>query len=158
MAKKKYLRRRLFVDPKLQGSLVVRAVFYWLMCLLTVTLMLLCWRIMTGPARMFYAHFEDMWHDLGPALVASLILLPMIVLDVVRLSNRFAGPVLRLRRSMRELAHGEPVEPIHFRDGDFWPDFAADFNAVVARVQNGPSPAVPVTSQAERWVGVGSRE
>jgi len=39
------------------------------------------------------------------------------------------GPVYRLRRSMRALADGNPV---HFRDGDFWYDFAEDFNRVVA--------------------------
>jgi hypothetical protein len=135
MSQEKYSRKRLFVDRKLQGTLAVRVVLYWLMCLLTITLMLLCWRIVTGPARMFYTYFDDMWSFYGPALVASLLLLPMVVLDLVRLSNRFAGPVLRLRRAMRELARGEHVEPIKFRDADFWQDFATDFNVVAALVE-----------------------
>jgi len=134
MSKKKHLRKRLFVDPKVQGALVVRVVCYWLICLVTITLMLLCWRIITGPARMFYTHLDDMWFHYGPALVASLVLLPLVIVDIVRLSNRFAGPMLRLRRSMGELAQGRPVEPISFRDGDFWQDFAKEFNSVLARV------------------------
>ena len=42
----------------------------------------------------------------------ALALLPLVVVDVLRLSNRFVGPLLRLRRSLRQLARGEYVEPI----------------------------------------------
>jgi len=134
MAGKKHLRKRLFVDPKVQGALVVRVICYWLICLMTITLMLLCWRIITGPARLFYTHLDDMWFHYGPALIASFILLPLVIVDIIRLSNRFAGPMLRLRRNMRALAQGEPVQPIAFRDGDFWKEFAEEFNGIVARI------------------------
>ncbi len=134
MSGKKHLRKRLFVDPKVQGALVIRVVCYWMICLVTITLMLLCWRIVTGPARLFYTHLDDMWFHYGAALVASFVLLPLVIVDIVRLSNRFAGPMLRLRRTMQQVARGEYVEPISFRDGDFWQEFAAEFNAVVARI------------------------
>jgi hypothetical protein len=135
MSPKPTVRRQLFVDPKVQGALVMRVILYWIVCLATITLMLLCWRIITGPARMFYTHFDDMWFHFGPALIASFILLPLVVVDIIRVSNRFAGPLIRLRRSMRALARGEHVEPIYFREGDFWRDFADEFNAVAARLQ-----------------------
>ena len=141
-------RKQFFVDAKVQGALAARVVLYWALCLVTITLMLLCWRILTGPARMFYTHFDDMWFHFGPALVASLLLLPLVVIDMIRLSNRFAGPLVRLRRSMRALARGERVEPIKFREGDFWHDFAVEFNAVVARVQGQPC-SVSATRQQE---------
>jgi len=134
MSRVNQLRRQLFVDPKVQGALVIRVVFYWVVCLITITLMLLCWSILRTP-RMFYAHFDDMWFHYGPALVASFILLPMVVADIIRVSNRFAGPLVRLRRSMRALARGEHVRPISFREGDFWQEFAEEFNAIAARVQ-----------------------
>ncbi len=149
MSQKKSIRRQLFVDPKIQGALVVRVVLYWVVCLITVTLMLLCWRILNGPARMFYRHFDDMWFFYGPALIASLILLPLIILDVVRLSNRFVGPFLRLRCSMRALARGEHVAPIKFREGDFWMAFADEFNAVAARIQDQAPPQPPDDPQQE---------
>jgi len=135
MSRIKYARKRLFIDPKVQGALVLRVVLYWVVCLMTITLMLLCWRILTGPARMFYTHFGEMWFHFGPALIASFLLLPLVILDVVRLSNRFAGPLVRLRRSMRALARGEDVRPIHFREGDFWQEFADEFNALRDRVE-----------------------
>jgi hypothetical protein len=120
MSNKKALRKRFFVDPKVQGGLALRIALYWLVCLLTITLMLLCWRIITGPVRPFYTHLDDLWFFNGPAIVASLLLLPLVVVDIVRWSNRFAGPMLRLRRSMRALARGESVKPIEFRGNDFW--------------------------------------
>jgi len=128
-------RKKLFVDPKVQGALVLRTALYWVVCLITITLMILCWRILTGPARPFYTHFDDMWFNFGPALVASFVLLPLVIIDIVRLSNRFAGPLVRLRRSMRALARGEEVPPITFREGDFWQDFADEFNALRARMR-----------------------
>ena len=128
------IRKQLFVDSKVQGALVLRVLLYWAVCLITVTLMLLCWSILRTP-RIFYTHLDDMWFHYGPALIASLILLPMVVADIIRVSNRFAGPLVRLRRSMRALARGEHVQPIHFRKGDFWQEFAEEFNAVAALVQ-----------------------
>ncbi len=135
MVNSQYKRRQLFVDPRVQGALVLRTVLYWIMCVTAITLMLLCWRIVTGPARMFHTHFEHMWFHFGPALVASFLVLPLVIFDVVRMSNRFCGPLFRLRRSLRALARGEPVAPISFRDGDFWPEIAQEFNALLARLQ-----------------------
>ncbi len=138
-ANPKAMRKQLFVDPKVQGALVARVVMYWVVCLVTISLMLLCWRIVTGPARPVYTHFDDMWFFYGPAAVASFLLLPLVIIDIVRLSNRFTGPMLRLRRSMRALGRGEHVSPLEFRDGDFWQDFAEEFNRVLVRVQSASS-------------------
>ncbi|MBU4270351.1 MAG: hypothetical protein KKA28_00560 [Planctomycetes bacterium] len=139
MLDKKHLRKHLFVDPKLQGPLIARVVFYWIVCLISITLMLLCWQVLSGPPRPFHVHLNKIWFQYGPALVASLIMLPLVIIDIVRFSNRFVGPLLRLRRSMRELARGEQVEPIEFRETDFWQELADEFNAVMHRVQNHPA-------------------
>jgi hypothetical protein len=135
MARRKYARKRLFVDWKVQGALVLRVIVYAGMSALAISLMLLCWRIVTGPPDTFGNHIVEMWYSYGAPAVASLVLLPVVIFDVIRLSNRFVGPLVRLRRAMRALAAGEQVAPLHFRDGDFWHDLAADFNAAAARVQ-----------------------
>ncbi len=138
MSGEKQLRKRLYVDPKLQGTLIARVVLYWFVCLLGITLMLLCWRIASGPPRPFIAIMGELWSHYWAALAASVLLLPMVIVDVVRYSNRFVGPVLRLRRSMRRLARGERVEPMEFRGDDFWREFADEFNAVARCVENHP--------------------
>jgi methyl-accepting chemotaxis protein len=126
-------RRQLFVDAKVQGALVVRTVAYWGFCLIAVTLMLLLWRVLSVPGRTFAFHVDWLWFHYAPAAVASMLLLPIIVLDSLRMSNRFAGPMVRLRRAMNRLAEGESVQPINFRDDDFWSEFAEDFNRMLAR-------------------------
>ncbi len=127
-------RKQYFVDPKVQGALMIRAALYWCFCIVSIITMVLCWRIVTGPARVFYTHFDDMWFHMGPALVTAALLLPIILTDVVRMSNRFTGPLLRLRNSMRAVAQGQQVAPLRYRPNDFWHEVAEEFNALAARV------------------------
>ncbi len=156
MPKKNPFRKQLFVDPKVQGALVGRVILYWVVCLITITLMLLCWRVVTGPARLFWTHFNDMWFHFGPAVIASFVLVPLVILDLLKLSNRFVGPLVRLRRGMRSLTAGEHVEPIKFREGDFWHDFAEEFNALAAKVQEKTSPPPQSDPYEEQPVGAGA--
>ncbi len=128
-------RKRILVDPELQTQLALRVIIYWGMCIATVVLMVVGWRMVGGPARPLYRHLDELFFHLGPALLASFVLLPIVVIDVIRVSNRFVGPLLRLRRSVRSLAAGHDVEPLRFRKGDFWRGFADDFNALVTRVK-----------------------
>jgi nitrogen fixation/metabolism regulation signal transduction histidine kinase len=131
----KNTRQHLFVDRGVQGSLIARVVLYWVTCLVTITLMLLCWRVLTGPVRGFTTYFEEMKFQFGPALVASCILLPLVIVDLLRVSNRFVGPLVRLRKAMRAAARGEHVEPLSFREGDFWLELAQEFNVMLARME-----------------------
>jgi hypothetical protein len=135
MATKKYPRKRLFVDRKIQGALVVHILAYWLLCLVAMSVMLHCSRIVLGLEEMSLSPVGELRLFYSAALVGTLLFLPAVVYNVVRLSHRFAGPMVRLRRAMRELARGVYVEPIRFRDGDFWPELAADFNAVARRIE-----------------------
>lgn len=64
-------------------------------------------------------------------LVASLLLLGPITFDMLRLSNRFAGPVFRMQRELKQIAQGGKPEPIRLRDNDYWHDFADDLNAAL---------------------------
>jgi hypothetical protein len=131
-------RGQLFVDREVQGTLMLRVVAYWLFCLLTVTLMLLCWNIASGPPRRIGVIFQELYTRYAPALAASLVLLPLVMIDVVRLSGRFAGPIYRLRGALRGLAEGQDVRPVKFRDNDYWQDLAGDFNRVAARLAEAP--------------------
>ena len=135
MTKRK--RSQLFVDRKVQGELMQRTIMYWLFCLLALSLMVLCWRILTQPVQLSSEHFREMWRFYGPAVIASLLLLPIVVVDIIRMSNRFAGPLQRLRREMGRLARGEHAEPIFFRENDYWSEFAEDYNKILARLQPG---------------------
>lgn len=128
-------RRQYMVDQPVQGALMFRAVGYWFFCLLSVVMMLVCWTVFTDPPRSSGELFSQVWHKYAPAIGATVLVLPIIVIDLMRMSNRFVGPIYRLRNSLRQLIEGEHVRPIVLRDKDYWKDFADDFNQVLAMVQ-----------------------
>jgi len=124
----------LLIDPKLQGSLICRVLLYW--CLSVAIMMVLAgvqvvWRspnIETGVAlsRAVLAF--------GPALIASMVLLPFVAFDALRFSHRFAGPMHRLRNEARRLADGEQIRPVILRERDYWGDLADEFNRVAEQL------------------------
>ncbi len=131
-----FKRKILFVDGKVQGALVARVVAYWVACAITVEMLHLTWHIATGPEQAsFFDYFwqQDLWGMAGRLALCGLLLVP-ITFDVLRLSNRFAGPVYRMQQTLRNVARGGEFEPIRLRDNDFWHDFAADLNAAFARL------------------------
>jgi len=128
-------RGQIFVDRDVQFALMLRVTGYWMFCLLSISLMLICWSAYTGPSRPFIDLATDLYHRYGPCLIASLLLLPVAMMDVLRLSNRFVGPVSRMRSTLKELAGGRDVERMHFRDDDYWRELAGDLNEVATRLK-----------------------
>ncbi len=128
---KKDLRRRLFVDAKLQGTMMARVAMYWVMSQFMTAVLLFGLKAITGGE-----HLADEMSQLTRcAIFSTICFLPLAAYDILRLSHRFAGPIVRFRRAMSELGNGRRVEPIRFRDGDYWEDLAASFNAVLKRVE-----------------------
>jgi hypothetical protein len=123
-----------FVDPKVQGAFLARILLYWFLCLVASGTALVAWMLMTGGPRVLFQPLAEFWPQFAPAVVVSSLMLPILMFDCVRLTNRFAGPVFRVRREMHNLANGTPTHSIHLRTGDFWVEFAAEFNAVRDRV------------------------
>lgn len=136
MTDKSFKRSQVFVDSKVQGALLWRTVTYWCYAMLTIMASIVCWRILvTGVAQPFNIHLNDVLYSLSPMILGAAIMLPILLFDMARLTNRFVGPLYRLRNEMRRLARGEKVPPLRFRDDDFWHEIAEEFNAVVARVE-----------------------
>ncbi len=129
-------RKRLVVDPKVQGSLVVRVFAYWCFFLIVIAQILLASKIPTAPPGPFfnYLHFVQVWKDHATVIVASLVMLPIMIMDVLYVSNRFLGPIYRARRSLRSLAAGENVTPLVLRPNDFRRELADDVNAVATYI------------------------
>lgn len=127
-------RKKLVVNYKLQGTLAVKVSFYWFCYLLSVALIIFSWRLIGGEPGNSAGHFDAVLEQLKPVAFASVILLPMIIMDVLRWSNRFAGPAFRLNRALDDLAAGREVDRIKFRDADFWQEAAESFNTIAQRL------------------------
>ena len=156
VAKKKFERKKLLVEPKTQIALISRLWLYWVSSVITL---LALHSIVLAVPRIFDIPTNNTWLQFLPVVIASLMFVPVITYDMLKLTNRLIGPIFRLRRELRRLAAGERVEPLTFRKGDLWYGFSEDFNLVLARLQ-GTSPApvddAPAAAETEDRELVGS--
>ena len=127
-------RTSLIADTKVQGTLVFRLIMYWCFAWLVVIGLAVVISSIFGMTVEGVSVWEVVTRMLSyfwlPMLISTMVL-PILIRDCLRLSNRFTGPVLRLRRGLKGLANGDQVDPIKLRSGDFWMETAEDFNRVL---------------------------
>ncbi len=119
------------IDQEVQGGLLRKVITHWGLLYLANTIALFVW------LSLFELH-DATWSELFgaaieryfPVIVVSIALLPAFLWDTIRLTNRFAGPIRRLRSALANAARGEKVEPLHFRTNDYWREIASDFNTL----------------------------
>lgn len=128
-------RTKKFIDVNVQGSLARRIIFHWLLFLIVASLASFILQVLSNPFRPLAAHVRDMWWTHGPFLLVLLFLLPVFVVDSIKLSHRFAGPIYSLRRAIRDIVQGKPPRKLKFRRYDFWQDLAEDYNAMLLRLE-----------------------
>ena len=123
-------RHQLMVDERVQGALLWRAGFYGIACALYFIVILIFAEVMSrqdvtfGEAILACAGEAIYW------LPGLLLMVPLIAYDMLRQSNRFAGPIFRLRREMQRLIAGESENPLLFREEDYWAEMVEEFNQI----------------------------
>ncbi|TWT84801.1 hypothetical protein CA13_62820 [Planctomycetes bacterium CA13] len=125
-------RTRILVDPAVQWSIAGRVLIHW-------TLFLLCLVAINVAVRVFASVVSQPMSEAfasallaqAPIVIVMLVMLPIFLRDTLALSNRFAGPMYRLRTAFSAVARGEQIKHIKFRTGDFWLEAADDFNVVL---------------------------
>jgi hypothetical protein len=128
------LRQQVWVDRSVQGVLVGRVILYWVCALLYVGLGSACFQYNQNPDWTLAKHAQVLFGQMWPWLPTVIILLPLAVYDVVRLSNLFAGPVCRLRKHFAALREDIACAPLVFREEDYWRDLAAPINDMQAEI------------------------
>ena len=111
----RYVRRRKFVDVRVQGALVRRVVLHWLSFAVCLALVLAAMQYFLNPLASLEEQSAMFARRHGLTFLVLLLLLPAFAWDTVRISNRFAGPILRLHRMMKELSEGKDPGELHFR-------------------------------------------
>lgn len=132
----KYTRKRLFVDSKVQGSLVRQLVMHWaLACFLIFLYLFTLQTFAHGFTLSFKENLGMLWRQYGMLLLVILVISPVFIYDSIKLSNRFVGPMIKFRRALAKLANGEDTGEITFRENDFWKDLTQDFNAIAGELK-----------------------
>ena len=130
-------RKQHWIDAQVQGTLVRRVLIHW--CIFFVGT-LVSWYVLQlllgDPSTPIVDRMTASGSNILLLLVIMLSIFPAFALDTVRFSNRFVGPIARLRGAMRKLSNGTLSSKLAFRDNDFWSEVAEEFNALSERVQN----------------------
>lgn len=128
-------RKRFFIDSKIQGALLRQLIWHWFVTgIVLLGYLFLLDVFASDVGGSFVDHLKSVWSRYASLLMVLATMFPVFLYDSMRLSHRFVGPMVSLRRHLRRLADGEAVTPLRFRDGDFWQDLTMDFNRLVDRV------------------------
>lgn len=135
----KFKRKQLLVEPRVQVPLIRHVVIYWFCTAATVEFLNLTRQIALGPQQASFWDYlfnDNSQQAMIRLAIGSLLVLPLVIWDMLRLSNRFAGPIFRMRRTLRNVAANGAVENVRLRDGDYWGDFAQELNAALAMLDS----------------------
>jgi hypothetical protein len=142
-------RRKKFIDPRVQGSLVRRLVFHWLVFTIVTALAAFVLLVLSNPFQPLSTHIENLTWTHGPLLLVMFFMIPVFVVDTIKLSHRFTGPIFALRRAMREVTEGKPPRKLKFRSNDFWQELAEEYNAMLAKLEAKADEREPITDDDE---------
>lgn len=130
-------RACVLIDRQVQFALARRIVTHWcLFFALSLTALFGVEYVLADPSQAFSSYVEVIWGKYAFFILLMLAVIPTFVYDTIKLSNRFVGPIVRLRRSIRSLADGDTVPELRFREGDFWRELSDDFNRVASRLEH----------------------
>lgn len=127
-------RKKKYIDADVQGTLARRLILHWLAFTLVASVVAFFLQVLTNPFRPLSVHVQEAWWTHGPFLLVLVFLLPVFVVDTIKISHRFAGPIFALRRAIREVADGKQARKINFRRHDFWHELANDYNAMLDKL------------------------
>ena len=132
----RYIRNRLWINPAFQARVLLRIGFYFLLYLLLVWhlgFLLFLGNALAAdrPDRGIVEQYVAYLWDLRPLLLASAVVAPYFIYDLIKFSHRVAGPFYRCQKIMRDMAAGKAVPEFHPRKHDLMPDFFEDFNALI---------------------------
>ncbi|MDA8744176.1 hypothetical protein N9N28_06040 [Rubripirellula amarantea] len=125
-----FVRQQLFVDPQVQGVLVRRAALYSTACTIYFVVIAVFATCMSDPDRSISDSLTLCLDEAIYWAPGLILLAPLVIYDMLKVTNRFAGPVFSLRREMQRLIDNKSERPLKFREGDTWTDLASRFNLI----------------------------
>lgn len=127
-------RRKKFIDVPVQGALVRRIVLHWMVFLVVTAVVAFMLQVLSNPFRPLSFHVQNLSWSHGPLIIVMVLLLPVFVIDTIKMSHRFAGPIYGLRRAMWEVNQGKSPRQLRFRSSDFWHEVAEEYNAMLTKL------------------------
>jgi hypothetical protein len=124
-------RRFRFLVNEFQGKLLWRFVMYWVIYQFTVWNILFFWDLLTegkGNVLEQYGRFVATQY---PMLLCVALLIPFFAWDAIRFTLRVAGPIYRIRATIKALEEGRTLKPVKLRQGDYLQDVIDQLNSLI---------------------------
>lgn len=136
MLPKRPKRTKNFVNARVQGRIIARIAGYWVLYHVVLWHALFIYRyvqhradVADGAAALpFRQLFQQFSTDFYPVIFCAALILPVFMIDFVRMTHRIAGPLVRFRTVLGELMAGKRVKSFELRKGDLLTEFEEDFN------------------------------
>ncbi|MEE2936218.1 MAG: hypothetical protein VYA84_09505 [Planctomycetota bacterium] len=134
-------RHKQLVDPDVQLGILRKIAVHWSIFFVCNAVALMIWiRLFEQPDAGWGQTFADTLRRFMPFFIITMALIPAFVWDTLKLTNRFAGPILRLRNALADASEGRTVSPLRFRSNDFWKEIAEEFNQALIRKEQVETP------------------
>jgi hypothetical protein len=69
-----------------------------------------------------------LWQQSAPVVIAMLVMTPFMVWDLMRFTNRIAGPLYRFECLLKDFVKSGTLQEAAIREGDLLTDFQKQFN------------------------------
>lgn len=123
-------RRKIWIDHQVQGVLLGRVFIYWLAGLLYFGITVYVSNYYENPNWTVAQQFKAWMTTVGPWLPSAVLILPLVLFDIVRLSHQFVGPVHRARMQLERIVQSPNCTPYTLRTDDYWHNLIKPMNDI----------------------------
>ncbi|XZE55440.1 hypothetical protein SH139x_001451 [Planctomycetaceae bacterium SH139] len=126
----------LVIEPKIQWTLAIRTIIHWVACVTYFAVVLFFTQMLYDPEQSFWEHVRAYTFDALHWLPAILLLLPLVVYDTLRVSQRIVTPVLQVQAGLAELVQDQKSAQLEIAEENYFPELLSHFNQVRGMVGN----------------------
>ena len=163
MSAKKHARKQIFVSRKIQGRIVARLATYWVVYHLVLLHAMFLYHYLLyrgqlladslmAPVPFFELYGGFLSQNFSLMLCAAAVF-PLILWDMMKLTHRVAGPLVRFMSTLKQLEGGEKVRPVRLREGDLLVELQGAFNSYLEAANLMLEEEQPATDSRDRLPG-----
>lgn len=157
MTNNKRQRKTLYVSHAIQGRFLRRVALYWVLYHLVLWHLLFLFDgvLANAQPQSFMDRYSTFFTEHLTLLLCAAFVFPIIFWDMLKLTNRMAGPLVRFERVLKQMTRGDRVEHVKLRKHDMVHEFQDVFNEFIesrnqeleARCDDTPLSAADVSHQ-----------
>jgi methyl-accepting chemotaxis protein len=129
-------RKRFFVNSIAQGHILMRFAMYWTVYHIVLWHTLFLFRffqyrfelMMGEPPQTFGELYGSFCVQYYPIVFSAVAMIPLLLWDIVKMTHRIVGPLIRFQRALETLQRGERLNSVKLRDRDLLREYEAAFN------------------------------